>query len=73
MSPKCNTGQQAMIQDYSAVRGQSLSPRSGSANPYSTPMDRPQALSVDGPQSVSRLQPTIQTQGRQSNDPMSDI
>eukprot|EP00971_Amphidinium_carterae_P179508 3560213-Amphidinium_carterae.1 len=48
-----------MIQDYSAVRGQSLSPRAGLVNPYSTPVDRPQALSVD--------------EGDQSNDPMSDI
>eukprot|EP00971_Amphidinium_carterae_P076895 1518972-Amphidinium_carterae.1 len=62
-----------MIQDYNAVRGQSLSPRAGSANSYSTPVDRPQALSADGPQRVSRHQTTTQTQGGQNNDPMSDI
>eukprot|EP00971_Amphidinium_carterae_P038302 752989-Amphidinium_carterae.1 len=39
-----------MIQDYNAVRGQSLSPRAEAGNPYSTPVVRQQALSVDGPQ-----------------------
>eukprot|EP00971_Amphidinium_carterae_P012293 241911-Amphidinium_carterae.1 len=73
MNPKRTAKEQAMIQDYNAVRGQSLSQRAGSTNPYSTPVDRPQAPSVDGPQRVSRPQTTIQTQGEQNNDPMSDM
>eukprot|EP00971_Amphidinium_carterae_P050345 991896-Amphidinium_carterae.3 len=46
MSPKRTSKDQAMIQDYNAVRGQRLSPRAGSVKPYSTPVDRPQALGV---------------------------
>eukprot|EP00971_Amphidinium_carterae_P210010 4166145-Amphidinium_carterae.1 len=43
------------------IRLKSLSPRAGSANPYSTPVDRPQALSVDGPQRVPQAQTTLHT------------
>eukprot|EP00971_Amphidinium_carterae_P086945 1720249-Amphidinium_carterae.1 len=58
MSPSRTSEQPAMIQDYTAVRGQ-RSPRAGAGNPYSTPVDRPQALSVDGPQRVPHAQTTL--------------
>eukprot|EP00971_Amphidinium_carterae_P004160 82687-Amphidinium_carterae.1 len=73
MSPKRISEQPAMIQDYTAVRGQRLSPRAGSNNPYSTPKDRPQALSADGPQRGASSQTTFHMHGEQNNDPMSDM
>eukprot|EP00971_Amphidinium_carterae_P218662 4340130-Amphidinium_carterae.1 len=52
MSPKRTSEQPAMIQDYTAVRGQSQSPRgAGREQPYSTPAAVPQqqSLVVEGP------------------------
>eukprot|EP00971_Amphidinium_carterae_P238456 4733829-Amphidinium_carterae.1 len=73
MSPRRIAEQQAMIQDFSAVRGQSQSPRAGQNNPYSTPVERPQSLSVDGPPQMGNSQTTLHMHGEQNFDPMSDI
>eukprot|EP00971_Amphidinium_carterae_P036681 720966-Amphidinium_carterae.1 len=62
-----------MIQDYTAVRGQSLSPRAGGEQPYSTPAGAPQSLSVEAPQRGTQAQTDIPMRGEQSNDPMSDM
>eukprot|EP00971_Amphidinium_carterae_P237634 4717507-Amphidinium_carterae.1 len=50
MSPSQTSEQQAMIQDYSAVTGQSQSPRAGRDQPYSTThAAKPQTLAMEGP------------------------
>eukprot|EP00971_Amphidinium_carterae_P230333 4571018-Amphidinium_carterae.1 len=50
MSPSRTSEQQAMIQDNSAVRGQSQSPRAGKDQPYSTTYAaEPQTPAMEGP------------------------
>eukprot|EP00971_Amphidinium_carterae_P018578 366561-Amphidinium_carterae.1 len=66
-----------MIQDYSAVRGQSQSPRgAGREQPYSTPAAVPQqtSLAVEGPPLRGpHAQPDNPMRGAQNNDPMRDM
>eukprot|EP00971_Amphidinium_carterae_P085309 1687581-Amphidinium_carterae.1 len=64
-----------MIQDYSAVRGQSLSPKAGREQRYNNPTLRlPQSLVVEGPPlRGTHAQPVNPMRGEQSNDPMSDM
>eukprot|EP00971_Amphidinium_carterae_P064743 1282757-Amphidinium_carterae.1 len=63
-----------MIQDYTAVRGQSLSPKAGREQPYSTPAVARQSLAVDGPPlREAHAQTFTPMHGEQSNDPMSDM
>eukprot|EP00971_Amphidinium_carterae_P003158 62017-Amphidinium_carterae.1 len=38
-----------------------------------SPLDRPQALSVDGPQRVPHAPTTLHVHGEQNNDPISDM
>eukprot|EP00971_Amphidinium_carterae_P102186 2022866-Amphidinium_carterae.1 len=74
MSPSRTSGQQAMIQDYSAVRSQSQSPRGGRDQPYSTPVAVPPSLVVEGPPLQGRhAQSDALMHGEQNNDPMSDM
>eukprot|EP00971_Amphidinium_carterae_P151861 3009831-Amphidinium_carterae.1 len=74
MSPSRTSEQPAMIQDYSAVRGQSQSPRAGRDQPYSTPAAVPSSLAVEGPPLRGRhAQSDRPMHGEQNNDPMSDM
>eukprot|EP00971_Amphidinium_carterae_P071170 1407346-Amphidinium_carterae.1 len=65
-----------MIQDYSAVRGQSQSPRAGRDQPYlTTHAAKPQTLAMEGPPLHGlHAQPEAPPmRGAQNNDPMSDM
>eukprot|EP00971_Amphidinium_carterae_P302542 6011962-Amphidinium_carterae.1 len=62
-----------MIQDYSAVRGQSQFSRAGREQPYSTPAAEPQSLAMEGPPLRGPSQPDNPMQGAQNNDPMRDV
>eukprot|EP00971_Amphidinium_carterae_P014899 294136-Amphidinium_carterae.1 len=74
------TEQQAMIQDYAAVRGQSQSPRGGREQPYSLPVGAgigagtPISLAVDGPPlRGTHAQTNLRVEGEQNDDPMSSM
>eukprot|EP00971_Amphidinium_carterae_P115993 2297765-Amphidinium_carterae.1 len=64
MSPSRALEQPAMIQDYSAIRGQSQFPRAGREQPYSTSAAAPQFLVVEGP--------PLQETHAQPDNPMHD-
>eukprot|EP00971_Amphidinium_carterae_P268376 5324616-Amphidinium_carterae.1 len=75
MSPSRTSEQPAMIQEHSAVRGQSQLPRGGRDQPYSTTSAAaPHFLAMEGPPLRGpHAQPEAPMQGAQNNNPMSDM